>query len=92
MISTYEQTLARLAIFTPEQRSLAHCPKPPYPSIAGDCRRGGDCGAMAFSESLLGRWVQARFRLNRENERLIGAQFRWSNQVARLVEVEGGSL
>lgn len=91
-VATYEQVLARLAVFTDAQRSLAHSPEPPHKSYASDCRAGGSCGLSGLGELPRDKWRSARFRLARELKQLAGVQLRWSNEVARLVEVEGGSL
>jgi hypothetical protein len=69
---TVDQVIARLAIFTDEQKSLAWCPLPPrVPSGPHDCRPGGDCGLDFDFESLRSRVIQARFRF-RKHEMVAG--------------------
>lgn len=70
-VKTVDQIIAELAVFTPEQRSLAFCPQPPYESSgAHDCRVGGSCGLDLNGETRRSRWVIARFRYRREQEKL----------------------
>lgn len=69
-MKTVDQVYAELAIFTPEQRSLAFSPEPPHKSYASDCRAGGNCGLSGLGEMPRDKWVVARFRLKRENEAL----------------------
>lgn len=71
---TVNQIIAGLAFFTPEQRSLAWSPEPPFASVgASDCRVGGSCGLDFDRETARARWVQARHRWNREQKRLLDA-------------------
>ena len=71
---TVDQIIAELAFFTPEQRSLAWSPEPPFASVgASDCRVGGSCGLDFNRETARARWVQARHRWNREQKRLLDA-------------------
>ncbi len=64
---TVDEIILQLSYFTAEQRSLAWSPEPPYVSLgAGDCRHGGNCGLHFNYETPRARWVQARFRWNRE--------------------------
>jgi hypothetical protein len=68
---TVDEIILHLSHFTAEQRSLAWSPEPPYVSGgAGDCRPGGNCGLDFNHETPRARWVQARFRWNREQERI----------------------
>jgi hypothetical protein len=63
---TVNQIIARLAMFTDEQRSLAFCPMPPKESAGGsDCRPGGSCGLDFSFESLCSRVRQAKFRFRK---------------------------
>jgi hypothetical protein len=67
---TVDEIILQLSYFTAEQRSLAWSPEPPYLSSgAGDCRPGGNCGLNFNYETPRARWVQARFRWKREQER-----------------------
>lgn len=71
MTRTVKQIIAELNWFTPEQRSLAWCPRPPpEPMGAHDCRIGGSCGLDFNHETRRSRWVQARFRWLQEQKRL----------------------
>ena len=66
---TVDEIILQLSDFTAEQRSLAWSPEPPYfPSGAGNCRPGGNCGLGFNHETPRARWVQARYRWNREQE------------------------
>ena len=68
---TVNQIIQQLAHFTAEQRSLAWSPQPPFQSTgAHDCRVGGNCGLDFNRETPRARWRQARYRWNREQERL----------------------
>jgi hypothetical protein len=68
---TVDEIIARLARLTDEQRSLAWSPEPPYESSgASDCRVGGSCGLEFNWETPRARWIQARFRWNREQKKL----------------------
>jgi hypothetical protein len=68
---TLTDIIHQLAHFTPDQRSLAWSPQPPFESTgAHDCRVGGDCGLDFNRETARARWRQARYRWNREQERL----------------------
>jgi hypothetical protein len=70
-LRTVTEIIQHLAHFTPEQRSLAWSPEPPFESTgAHDCRVGGDCGLDFNRETARARWRQARYRWNREQERL----------------------
>jgi hypothetical protein len=74
-LRTVDEVIEMLAHFTPEQRSLAWCPAPPFQSAgASDCRTGGNCGLDFNHETARGRWVQARHRWNREQRKLQGGQ------------------
>jgi hypothetical protein len=65
---TLDEIVARLAIFTDEQRSLAWSPQPPYVATgAHDCREGGDGGLDFNYETPLARWRRARYRWTKEN-------------------------
>jgi len=61
-MKTVTEICAELAVFTPEQRSLAWMPEPAKQSYPSDCRVGGSCGLDFNHETLHARWVQARFR------------------------------
>jgi hypothetical protein len=68
---TVNEIIHQLAHFTVDQRSLAWSPQPPFESTgAHDCRVGGDCGLDFNHETARARWRQARYRWNREQERL----------------------
>jgi hypothetical protein len=65
---TVDEIIAALAIFTPEQQSLAWCPEPPFVSLgAHDCRWGGSCGLDLNRETPRARWIQARHRWRRHH-------------------------
>jgi hypothetical protein len=67
---TADEIIQLLAHFTPEQRSLACSPQPPFESMgASDCRIGGNCGLDFNHESPRARWVQARHRYQQEQKR-----------------------
>jgi hypothetical protein len=67
---TVDEIIQFLARFTPEQRSLAWSPQPPFESTgASDCRIGGNCGLDFNHETARARWVQARCRYQQENKR-----------------------
>ena len=67
---TVDQIIRRLSRFTPEQRSLAWSPRPPFQSNgAGDCRPGGNCGLDFNFGTPRARWTQARYRWLREQKR-----------------------
>jgi hypothetical protein len=56
---------------TAEQGSLAWSPEPPYESTgASDCRIGGSCGLDLNHGTRRARWVQARYRWNKEQKRM----------------------
>ena len=60
----------RISYITAEQRSLAWSPEPPYVSSgAGDCRPGGNCGLNFNPETPRARWILARYRWRREQEK-----------------------
>lgn len=62
-VRTVDEVIRETRILTDEQRVLAWCPMPPLePSAASDCRIGGSCGLDLYSETLLSRWLIARFR------------------------------
>jgi hypothetical protein len=68
---TVDEIIAGLALLTDEQRSLAWSPEPPYESSgASDCRVGGSCGLEFNWETARARWIQARYRWNREQKKL----------------------
>jgi hypothetical protein len=74
-IPTYEQVVDRLSQFTDDERSLAFSPEPPFePSGAGDCRPGGNAGLNFNPETRRAKWVRARFRWHREQQKLAAAQ------------------
>lgn len=63
---TVDRIIAELAIFTPEQQSLAHSPEPRRERQPGsDCRPGGSCGLDLNAESRHAQWARARFRMQR---------------------------
>jgi len=67
---TVDEIIQLLAHFTPEQRSLAWSPQPPFRSMgAGDCRLGGNGGLGFNHETPRGRWIQARYRHQREQKK-----------------------
>jgi hypothetical protein len=67
---TVDEIIQLLAHFTPEQRSLAWSPQPPFESMgASDCRIGGNCGLDFNHESPRARWIQARYRYKQEQKR-----------------------
>lgn len=67
---TVDEIIQLLAQFTPEQRSLAWSPQPPFESRgASDCRMGGNCGLDFNHETPRARWVQARYRYWQEQKR-----------------------
>jgi hypothetical protein len=67
---TVDEIIQLLAHFTPQQRSLAWSPQPPFESTgAGDCRIGGNCGLDFNHETARARWIQARYRHHREQKR-----------------------
>jgi hypothetical protein len=67
---TADEIVQLLAHFTPEQRSLAWSPQPPFESMgASDCRVGGNCGLDFNHESPRARWIQARYRYQQEQKR-----------------------
>ena len=68
-ILTVDEIIHLLAQFTPEQRSLAWSPQPPFQSLgASDCRIGGNCGLDLNHESARARWVHARYRYQHEQK------------------------
>jgi hypothetical protein len=70
-IPTYEQVVDRLSQFTDDQRSLAFSPEPPFESSgAGYCRPGGNAGLSLNPETRRAKWVRARFRWHREQQKL----------------------
>ena len=67
---TVDEIIQLLARFTPEQRSLAWSPQPPFESMgASDCRIGGNCGLDFNHETARARWTRARFRYQQEQKR-----------------------
>ncbi len=67
---TVDEVIEILARFTPEQRSLAWSPAPPFQSAgACDCRIGGSCGLDFNHETPRGRWIQARHRWKQEQRK-----------------------
>jgi hypothetical protein len=71
-VLTVEQIIQQLSIFTADQRSLAWSPEPPFESMGShDCRVGGNCGLDFNRETLHARWLQARYRWNREQKKLL---------------------
>jgi hypothetical protein len=70
---TVHEIIAACAVFTDEQRALAWSPEPPFASTgAHDCRLGGSCGLDFNRETARARWMQARYRWNREQKMLEG--------------------
>ena len=68
-IPTVDEIILQLSHFTAEQRSLAWSPEPPFVrGGAGDCRPGGNCGLCFNPETPRARWIQARYRWNREQQ------------------------
>jgi hypothetical protein len=68
-ILTVDEIIHLLAYFTPEQRSLAWSPQPPFQSMgASDCRVGGNCGLDFNRETPRARWIQARHRYQQEKK------------------------
>jgi hypothetical protein len=66
-----DEIVMHLSHFTVEQRSLAWSPEPPFESAgACDCRVGGNCGLDFSRQTARARWVQARYRWNREQKGL----------------------
>jgi hypothetical protein len=66
---TVDELIHLLALFTPEQRSLAWSPQPPFESTgASDCRIGGNGGLDFNHETARARWVQARYRYQQEQK------------------------
>ena len=66
-LPTVDEIIHLLAHFTPEQRSLAWSPQPPFESMgASDCRIGGNCGLDFNHETARARWTQARHRHQQE--------------------------
>jgi hypothetical protein len=63
---TVTQIIARLAVFTDEQRSLAFCPMPRR-ELVGPCdsRMGGDLGLDLNCESFRNRVIRAKFRFRK---------------------------
>jgi hypothetical protein len=60
---TVDEIIQLLAQYTPEQRSLAWSPQPPFRSMgAADCRLGGNCGLDFNYQTPRARWIQARYR------------------------------
>jgi hypothetical protein len=69
-ILTVDEIIHLLAHFTPEQRSLAWSPQPPFESMgASDCRAGGNCGLDFNHETARARWIQARHRYQQEEKK-----------------------
>jgi hypothetical protein len=69
---TLDEVMRNLSRFTDEQRSLAWSPEPPYLSTgAHDCRPGGNCGLDFNYETPRARWIQARHRWLREQQKKI---------------------
>jgi hypothetical protein len=67
---TVNQIIQQLSSFTPEQRSLAWAPQPPFQSTgAGDCRIGGSSGLDFNHETPRARWTRARHRWVSEQKR-----------------------
>jgi hypothetical protein len=68
---TVDEIILELSFFTPEQRSLAWSPEPPFASAGPhDCRMGGNCGLDFNRETAHARWLQSRHRWNREQKKL----------------------
>jgi hypothetical protein len=66
---TVDEIIQLLSHFTPEQRSLAWSPQPPFESMgASDCRIGGNCGLDFNHETARARWTQARYRHQRQRK------------------------
>ena len=69
-IPTLDEVMRDLSRFTDHQRSLAWSPEPPYLSTgAHDCRPGGSCGLDFNYETPRARWIQARHRWLREQQK-----------------------
>jgi hypothetical protein len=69
-ILTVDEIIHLLAQFTPEQRSLAWSPQPPFQSMgASDCRIGGSGGLDFNHETPRARWVQARYRYQQQQKK-----------------------
>jgi hypothetical protein len=69
-LPTVDEIIQLLARFSPEQRSLAWSPQPPFESLgASDCRAGGNCGLDFNHETARARWVQARYRYQQHEKR-----------------------
>ena len=69
VLLTVDQIIERLSRFTPEQRSLAWSPEPPFESQGGaDCRLGGSAGLDFNLGTRRARWVQARYRYLKEEK------------------------
>jgi hypothetical protein len=69
-IPTLDNVLRDLSRFTDEQRSLAWSPEPPYLATGPhDCRPGGNCGLDFNYETPRARWIQARHRWLREQQK-----------------------
>jgi len=67
---TVDEIILQISYITAEQRSLAWSPEPPYASSgAGDCRPGGNCGLSFNPETPRARWIRARYRWRREQEK-----------------------
>ena len=67
---TVDEIIQLLEQFTPEQRSLAWSPQPPFRSMgASDCRIGGNCGLDLNYQTPRARWIQARYRDRQEQKR-----------------------
>jgi hypothetical protein len=70
-LPTVDEIITACAIFTVEQRSFAWSPEPPFAGAgANDCRMGGSCGLDFNRETARARWIQARHRWNREQQKL----------------------
>jgi hypothetical protein len=70
---TVDEIIQLLACFTPEQRSLAWSPQPPFESMAAsDCRIGGNCGLDFNHQTARARWTLARYRYRQEQKRQSG--------------------
>lgn len=68
---TVDEIILELSFFSPEQRSLAWSPEPPFASTGPhDCRMGGNCGLDFNRETRHARWLQSRHRWNREQKNL----------------------
>jgi hypothetical protein len=69
-VLTVDEIIQLLAYFTPEQRSLAWSPQPPFESLgASDCRIGGNCGLDFNHETARAKWAQARHRFQQEQNK-----------------------